>query len=171
VTVSTTDVEVDLLAEVLSCYKPHCRYLTDLTVDGHRGEGRFAIAESCYIDNTGHLNAVEVNICYNQLLYALIATSVRDGTGPVFDTWTMAEFWRRRLPDVLIARFASEFHRPIDARSFAGELTFDRIVARRLRPDAAPFVSIDTRFRFWDTGAGESSGTARIAIVDGTRHD
>ncbi len=169
-TLSTVDTEVDLLAKVLSCYKPHCRYLKDLTVDGHRGEGRFAIPESCYIDDTGHLNAVEVNICYNQLLYALIATSVRDGTPPVFDTWTMAEFWRRRLPDILISRFSSEFRKPIDARSFAGELAFDRVVARRLRPDRAPFVSIDTRFRFWDTGGGESAGTARIAIVDGGRH-
>ncbi|NET17718.1 MAG: hypothetical protein F6K08_35290 [Okeania sp. SIO1H6] len=35
--------------------------------------GQFSIGESCYIDDTGHLNAVEFNICYNQLLYVAIA--------------------------------------------------------------------------------------------------
>lgn len=160
----TSTVDSGLLGEVLSCYKPHCRYLLEFSGDGR---GRFAIPESCYIDDTGHLNAVEVNICYNQMLYASIASLVRDGTGPVFDSWTMAEFWRRRLPDILISRISSEFRGPIDARSFAGELVFDRIVSRRLRPDEAPLVMIDSTFRFWDTEGGDASGTARIAIVDG----
>jgi hypothetical protein len=156
-------VEVDLLTEVLSCYKPHCRYLQEFA----GGRGRFVIPESCYIDDTGHLNAVEVNICYNQLLYASIASFVREGTGPVFDTWTMAEFWRRRLPDILITRFTSEFRRPVDPRSFSGELVLDRIVSRRLPPDETPLVAIDTTFRFWDIEGGDASGMARIAIVDG----
>ena len=152
-----------LLGEVLSCYKPHCRYLREFSGDGR---GRFAIPESCYIEDTGHLNAVEVNICYNQLLYASIAMLVRDGTEPAFDTWTMAEFWRRRLSDILITRIASEFRRPIDARSFSGELVLDRIVGRQLRSDEAPLVVLDTTFRFWDAEGGDASGTARIAIVD-----
>jgi FcoT-like thioesterase domain len=153
---------------VLACYKPHCRYLSTVDVDGRRGVGTFAIPESCYIDDTGHLNAVEVNICYNQLLYAMIATAVRDGAGPVFDTWTMDEFWRRRLTDILIARITAEFRTPMNARAFRGELTFERILARRLRPDAAPFVSIDTTFAFSDDSGGAASGTARIAIADST---
>ncbi len=152
-----------LLDEVLSCYKPHCRYLQEFS----GGRGEFVIPESCYIDDTGHLNAVEVNICYNQMLYASIASLVRDGTGPVFDAWTMAEFWRRRLPDILITRITSEFRLPIDARSFAGELVLDRIVSRQLKSDAPPLVAIDTTFRFWDTEGGDASGTARIAIADG----
>jgi FcoT-like thioesterase domain len=168
---STLDSSVDagLLDDVLACYKPHCRYLTTLEVDGGRGAGTFAIPESCYIDDTGHLNAVEVNICYNQLLYAMIATAVRDGTEPVFESWTMDEFWRRRLGDILIARFTAEFRKPIDARAFRGELTFERVVARRLRPDAAPFVSLDTTFRFTD-GDGVAEGSARVAIVDGAQN-
>ncbi len=167
VTASMVDSPVELLTGVLACHKPHCRYLTALTADDRRVTGTFAIPKSCYIVDTGHLNAVEVNICYNQLLYATIATVVRDGTEPAFATWTMAEFWRRRLPDILIASITSEFRRPIDPRSFHGELTVDRVVARRLRPDAGPFVSIDTSFRFWDERGGTASGTARVAVVDG----
>lgn len=170
---STLDKQVDLLTRVLACYKPHCRYLTTLTVDCNQGTGTFAIPASCYIDDTGHLNAVEVNICYNQLLYAMIAAAVRDGAGPVFDTWTMADFWRRQLPDIVIARITSEFSKPINPRAFHGEMAFNRVVARRLRPAAEPLVSIDTRFRFWDGDGGAASGVARVAIVDtsGGGHD
>lgn len=160
-------LDAALLDDVLACYKPHCRYLATLEVDGRHGSGTFSIPESCYIDDTGHLNAVEVNICYNQLLYAMIATAVRDGADPVFESWTMDEFWRRRLGDILIARFTAEFRKPIDARAFRGELTFERVVARRLRPDAAPFVSLDTSFRFSGDGDGVAEGSARVAIVDG----
>lgn len=156
-----------MIAEVLSCYKPHCRYLTVAALDGRRATGSFAIPESCYIDDTGHLNAVEVNICYNQLLYATIATFVRDGTEPAFPGWTMAEFWRRRLPGILIARIASEFHRPIDPRSFHGELTVDRVIRVPRGPDAPVVVSVDTTFRFFDEHGGAASGTARVAMMDG----
>jgi hypothetical protein len=150
-----------LLAEVLSCYKPHCRYLTDLTVDGRLATGAFAIPESCYIDDTGHLNAVEANISYNQLLYATIATMVAERSEPAFATWTMAELWRRRLSDVLIARIASEFRRPIEPGSFHGELAVDRLITLH------GCVSVDTTFRFWDQHGGAASGSARVAIVDG----
>lgn len=155
-----------LLTEVLSCYKPHCRYLTELTVDGRLATGAFAIPESCYIDETGHLNAVEVTISYNQLLYATIATMVTEGSEPAFGTWTMAEFRRRRLPDVLIARIASEFRRPINPGSFHGELAVDRVITLRRR-----CVSIDTTFRFWDEQGGAASGAARMAIVDGGHNE
>ncbi|WP_198047615.1 FcoT family thioesterase [Kutzneria sp. 744] len=164
------DVATSLLDDVLRCYKPHCRYLRsmDFAVDGEvlRGVGEFGIAESCYIDDTGHLNSVEVNICYNQMLYAVIATAVHRGVGDVFGGWTMAEFRRRQLPDILIARFSSSFPRPVNPRSFRGELTVDRIAQRRLRPDAGPLVSLTTSFRFWDDVGGSSTGTAHVAIVD-----
>lgn len=158
-----------LLDQVLRCYKPHCRYLKamELGVDGDllRATGEFGIPESCYIDDTGHLNSVEVNICYNQMLYAVIATAVRHGVGEVFNGWSMADFWRRQLPDILIARFSSAFHRPIEPRSFHGEFTVDQTIQRRLRPDADPLVSLSTSFRYWDEAGGSCEGTARVAIV------
>ncbi|MCG8914478.1 FcoT family thioesterase [Actinokineospora sp. PR83] len=163
------DSDRELLARVLDCYKPHCRYLASFAVSQEegvlRGAGVLEIPESCYIDDTGHLNSVEVNICYNQMLYQVIATAVRDGIGPVFDTWTMADFWRRRLPDVLITRFSSVFRRPIDPRSFHGEFALDSVRQRRLRPDADPLVSLETSFRCWDEAGGACSGTAQVTIV------
>ena len=74
----------DLLPRVLTPYKDHCRYLLTAEVSALPGglsrvRSTFAIAESCYIDDTGHLNAVEVNIAYNQMMYYLVAKSVKEG--------------------------------------------------------------------------------------------
>ena len=40
-------------------------------------KGRFSIPDSCYIDDTGHFNAVEFNICFNQLAYVPSASASR----------------------------------------------------------------------------------------------
>ncbi len=167
---STASSDVALFDRVLACYKPHCRYLKSVTVTAEEHPlafGRFEIPESCYIDDTGHLNAVEVNICYNQLLYTTIAASVHKGSGRVFGSWTMADFERKQLTDIVIARFTAEFRRPITPRRFEGELTVERVVSRRLKPGAEPLVSMDTSFRFRDDDGGACSGNAQIAITGG----
>jgi FcoT-like thioesterase domain len=157
------------LTEVLDCYKPHCRYLTSSVVETTggvlRGTATLAIPESCYIDDTGHLNGVEVSICYNQMLYHTIGTAVRHRIGDVFSAWSMEDFRRRKLPDILIARFASSFHRPINPRSFHGEITFNTVTQRRLHPDREPLISLDTSFRYWDDNGGSCRGAVRVAVV------
>lgn len=168
-------VDDALLSSVLACYKPHCRYLTNATTSCEDGvlrtEGTFGIAESCYIDDTGHLNSVEVNICYNQALYATIAAAVHNGLCDALRSWTPADFHRRQLPDVVIAKFSAEFRRPIDPRAFNGQLTVDRAVARRLRHGEEPLVVLDTTFSFDDIAGGLCTGTARVAITGGAQHD
>ncbi|MFI9508002.1 FcoT family thioesterase [Nocardia sp. NPDC052566] len=162
-----------LLARVLDCYKPHCRYLRELTVEtsGQHAcaTGTFEIPESCYIDATGHLNSVEVNIGYNQMLYQTIAVLVRHQDGPLFDGWTMDEFWRRQLPDILITRFDSTFRRPIDPRRFHGDITFAGFEHRVSGADGTPYLALDTEFHCWDDAGGNCSGNARIAVVGAPR--
>lgn len=162
-----------LLSEVLRCYKPHCRYLRELTVQA-QGEqasatGTFEIPESCYIDATGHLNSVEVNICYNQMLYQTIAVLVRHRVGSLFGDWTMDDYWRRQLPGILITRLDSEYRRPIDSRRFYGEFTLGGSQERTSTVDGAPFTSLDTSFRCWDDNGGQCAGTVRLAIVSAAR--
>ena len=102
----TTAIAPLLLDRVLRPYKPNCRYLKAMTIDaddGVRGFAELAIGESCYIDDTGHLNSVEVNIAYNQMLYYVIATAVRERLVAAFADWTMDDYWRRQLPGILIA--------------------------------------------------------------------
>src|ERR1041384_5399948 len=91
-----------LLAEVMRVYLPHCRYLKSAELAATpelTAIGRFEIGDSCYIDDTGHFNAVEFNICYNQLAYYLIAKTVQEGLLPAFQGWNLDDFWRLQLPN------------------------------------------------------------------------
>ncbi|MFG2375236.1 FcoT family thioesterase [Streptomyces sp. NPDC048504] len=161
----------ELLTRVLVPYKAHCKYLKSALVTAGAGAGlasarcEFAIPESCYIDDTGHLNSVEVNIAYNQMMYYLVAKSVREGLLSGFETWTLDDFWRHQLPDILIARFAGTFRRPVNPRSFQGELAF-RSVTRRAPGGASPFLHAETSYRYWDADGGRSDGEATLAFVN-----
>lgn len=158
-----------LLNRVLAPYKPHCKYLTSAEVTARAGlaraQGSFAIPESCYIDDTGHLNSVEVNIAYNQLMYYLVAKSVQERLLAGFEDWTLDDFWRHQLPDILIARFASNFRRPVNPRDFTGELEF-RSVTRRAPGGNSPFLHVETVFRYQDAHGGRCDGEATLAFVN-----
>ncbi|MFJ8104838.1 FcoT family thioesterase [Streptomyces sp. NPDC096132] len=158
-----------LLARVLTPYKGHCKYLRSAVVtetDGRvAARCEFEIPESCYIDDTGHLNSVEVNICYNQMMYYLVAKSVQERLGTGFASWTLDDFFEHQLPDILIARFSSTFRRPVDPRAFLGEMEF-RSVTRRAPAGGAPFLHAETAFRYWDAGSGRCDGEATLAFVN-----
>ncbi|WP_200262643.1 FcoT family thioesterase [Streptomyces sp. HSG2] len=165
--VHPTDEE--LLARVLAPYKPHCEYLKSAEVTAADGLSSarcaFAIGESCYIDDTGHLNSVEINIAYNQMMYYLVAKSVKERLLTGFEEWTLDDFWRHQLPDILIARFTAGFRRPIDPRSFTGEMEF-RSVTRRASGTGGPFLHARTAFRYRDAHGGRSDGEATLAFVN-----
>ncbi|MFD0308252.1 FcoT family thioesterase [Streptomyces sp. NPDC127119] len=160
----------DLLARVLAPYKDHCKYLRSAVVVSE-GAGQtsarceFAIPESCYINDTGHLNSVEVNICYNQMMYYLVAKSVEEGLLAGFESWTLDDFWKHQLPDILIARFAANFRRPVNPRAFSGEMEF-RSVTRRVPAGGSPFLHAETVYRCWDAASGRCDGKAVLAFVN-----
>ncbi|MGW1892240.1 (2E)-enoyl-ACP glycyltransferase [Streptomyces sp. NPDC002004] len=159
----------ELLARVLSPYKQHCKYLKSAQVTAADGLSSarcaFEIPESCYIDDTGHLNSVEVNIAYNQMMYYLVAKSVKEGLLAGFENWTLDDFWRHQLPDILIARFASNFRRPINPRDFIGEMEL-RSVTRRTPGGGSPFLHAQTVFRYQDAHGGRCDGEATLAFVN-----
>ncbi|MFB9903917.1 FcoT family thioesterase [Allokutzneria oryzae] len=154
----------ELLERVLLPYKVDCRYLCSVEPEGDKAvRGEFTIPESCYIDDTGHFNAVEFNICYNQLVYYLIARTVLEGRVPEFAGWTMEDFWRKQLPDILIARFESRFKRPINARSFSGEVAFTSLSLRR---GTRSMLLAHTDVSFWDVDGGSAQGAVLLAIME-----
>jgi len=157
-----------LLSRVLQPYaRPKTQYLKSATVEVAGGsasaEGRFSIPFPCYIDDTGHLNSVEVNICFNQLMYYLIAKCVQERAVAEFDDWTMDDYWAKQLPDMLIARFESHFKRPIDSADFSGEVSFAEC---RRTNRSRPVQIVDMPWRFWDTAGGFAQGEVRMAFVD-----
>jgi len=160
-----------LLARVLAPYKPHCRYLQTATVEYPRpsqsiatASGRFVIPDSCYIASTGHFNAVEFNICYNQLTYCLLARCIEDNALECFEGWTPEDFTRRQLSDFLIARFSSAFHKPLTGRTFDGRVEVVKVAFRR----EATFMR--TICRFEDDHGGGADGGATIAIINSGGH-
>lgn len=155
-----------LLAATLAPYSAKgCRYLREaeyLPADaGSPGlpaaQGLFGIPESSYIQDTGHFNAAEFVVAYNQLFYCLLAEAVDRGHVPGLEAWTLADLHARQLPDVLIQQCTSQFHAPIDARSFTGSITVDsmRLVQRRRR-----YVQLETSAMFRDLPGREQRGGA-----------
>jgi hypothetical protein len=153
-----------VLERVLRPYLPHCRYLLSADVDTGgpplRVHGELAIPASCYIEDTGHFNSVEFNICFNQLGYYAMAKAVREGVVEPYARWSPDEYFERQLGNILIADLRSSFRRPMNARRFYGEVIFERIIDRR------SIVVNKTRCRFWDDGNGFSEGEVTVVITD-----
>ena len=165
-----------LLEQVLKPYKPGCRYLKsallEYTADaplslarGHPGtgplmaRGRFSIPESCYIASTGHFNAVEYTLCYNQLGHYLLAECFRHRLlAPALD-WTLSEYLRRQLSDCLLAEFSCTFHGPINSLGFEGWVSFEKVTAR----SKATFIQ--TRCGFSDGQGGQAEGEVLLALL------
>lgn len=156
-----------LLGDVLRPYYEHTTYLKSATVTVKNGlavaKGEFSIDQPCYIQDTGHFNAVEFNICYNQLVYFLIAKSIKEGAVPAFEGWTVDDYWERQLPSILITRFRSVFRAQIDSSSFHGEVAFSSFTRSTVRK---PVLFIDTTSRFWDDKGGRADGDALLALLD-----
>jgi len=161
-------VPASILETVLTPYLPHCRYLRSVAVEKEssgtallKAHGRFSIPESCYIADTGHFNAVEFNICYNQLTYSLLAQAIDNQLLNVLGTWNLSEFTRRQLSDFLIVDFTSTFRRSLNARQFEGWVEINKITVRHRN------IFMKTSCSFEDQSGASSHGGAVIVILNG----
>jgi hypothetical protein len=166
------DGDPALLQQVLVPYKPHCRYLLSASLEHPEqatpaerssaplvaARGEFSIPESCYITDTGHFNAVEFNICYNQLAYFLMASCVQHRLAPLAH-WSMEEYRRRQLSDFLIVRFTSSFRKQMTALHFTGVVEIRKVLPR------SKVLFIQTYCRFEDDKGGLSEGEPLLAIA------
>ncbi|MEE3062912.1 MAG: FcoT family thioesterase [Actinomycetota bacterium] len=127
------------------------------------GSGDLGFDHSCYIEETGHFNAVEFVISYNQLIYFTLAASVRDQLIPELSGWTMDDYWQRQLPSVLISKMTTRFRQPINSRSYRGVL---RIIDIEFRNRSRPLLAMQTTIEFTDDGGGSALGEVEIVLVD-----
>jgi hypothetical protein len=166
-------VDAAFLGRVLSPYRDNCRYLKSVDIRFEEGDsqlaeqswqtmvarGSFAIDRSCYIDDTGHFNAVEFNICYNQLAYVHLAACVRDRLMPALDEFDLDSFYAKQLSNYLIHSIRSEYHTEINPRCFSGEV---RVVSARRR---GKLSILRTHCRFFDEQGGASDGEVKLAVI------
>lgn len=173
------DVSKEFIADVLKPYRTHAQYLKSAELTHFRdksspapngkdaglmkGKGRFSISCSCYIDDTGHFNAVEFNICFNQLAYVLfgkcleadILKNLRLEGGNV----SFADFKRHQLASMLIVSIESRYYKMLKSDDFTGELTINRISAS----GGAYFCF--TSITFADAEGVKAKGTVLLAFA------
>ena len=169
---SSIEVADDLVQSILAPYRKECRYLQKLWIDRYDepgapanaaggaivGRGQFAIPESFYITGTGHFNAVEFNLCFNQIGYVYLAYCFDHQLIPRVGV-DLAFYRRQQLSGLLIASFASTYRSQMTAAGFWGEFSLDHTVEKER------LWLLDTRIRYWDDGAGRSEGSVLLALL------
>lgn len=136
------------LARVLSPYRDKCKYVKRLSMEhlpvsaagsadaaeaSIAGIAELRIDESCYIDSTGHFNAVEFQICANQIMYAMGAECTRLHLLRAFATMDLAGYYERQLPNVLITNVTMVFKKVMNPRRFHGRVQIERAYRVRER--------------------------------------
>lgn len=185
---TTKEIASDFLSNILAPYQPtgtdylRAAKVVDVLLDSDPGkadqkntpiittEGRYAIPSSCYIQSTGHFNAVEFLICYNQLAYTtfgyLIAEDIlkRLPDGRVsaacqveLRRLSIKPFLTKQLSSMFILKAATRFKRMINAGDFHCTLSVDSIFYRH----GTFFTS--TRCEFSDDQGGGADGTVLLA--------
>ncbi|MEO7734080.1 MAG: FcoT family thioesterase [Kofleriaceae bacterium] len=171
--VRSVEVPVELFRSILSPYRTGCRYLQQMWIDFYGeateaagavggaivGRGQFSIPESFYIDDTGHFNAVEFNLCYNQIAYIYLAYCADRKLIPAMREVDLAYYRRQQLGGILIAKFSSSFHSRMAAERFWGEVSLPRTDERKR------LWLLDTHIRYWDDAQGRSEGDVLLAFL------
>jgi len=166
-------VSRELVDLVLAPYLPPCRYMKqafartpDSASPGSSLALRadFVIPSSCYINSTGHFNAVEANICVNQLAYLLFAWSVQDAKEHPFSAvvgpFDLGTFREKQLPNMWILTLQTSFRRAINPHGFQGTIEWTEATRKR-----SNLLLLDMSFRFSDDVRGQAEGTVQFAIT------
>lgn len=166
--VDATEDDIALLVRTMRPYASKDTVYLKRAHVGRHGEtvlatGEFAIEHSCYIEDTGHFNAVEFTISCNQLIYYTLAVAIRDRLIPELADWSMADYWARQLPSVLISRFGSRYRHPIDSRSYTARLTIGAVTFRNR---SRPLYALQAGVEFADAAGGSAVGDIEIVLLD-----
>lgn len=160
------------LARALRPYRDNCKYLESIEFEHRMGDGdgdgdgepalvalaRMRIGESCYIDSTGHFNAVEFQICANQLMYALGAECARLGLIEAFASIDLEGYYERQLSNVLITNVSAAFRRVLNPRRFYGRLELERAYLMRER------AFWECALRYYDDDDGLADGAIVVSM-------
>lgn len=168
-------------------YRPECQYVKDAWLeypDGYdpsrlidnesektffRAHGQFSIPASFYVkqsDASGeyaalrHFNAVDANICFNQLAYVMLLEGCDKNLLNLCDLGFHPDDSRSRrsMVNMMISKINTTFVRPIAPNDFEGWVAARKIYKRK----DLPFIDIE--FQFEDKKGGLAVGTCRGVI-------
>ena len=164
----TAPIEENLLVQVLEPYAyKGCRYVLDAsykaTEDSVLAYGNFSIDEPAYIRSTGHFNAVELVMCFNQLTYSAFAAAVLHEEIPQLRGWSISDFFDLQLPSMLIKNTSSRFRRPIHAKQFSARLLCQNFEIME-RSCALSFGPLRHRIR--DEFGGSATAEVELAALN-----
>lgn len=174
---SVESIEIDdaLLQRILDPYLPHCRFLRRAVIEYDRDapdlesrkilcRGEFEVSGPWYIQDTGHFNAVDFVICFNQIAYTTSAQCLRSGLVPgmVLDLVSESEFDRRKLQETFIAKLATSFREPMKSGRFEGRLALQKIFVR------SKMIGIKVSCEFGREGNAAASGEGTLVMLRGS---
>jgi len=171
-----TSLSTELIERVLLPYLPASRLVQSAQLDRPRQtrmpesndpdswlrlDAQCAVTTPCYIEDTGHFNAVELNITYNQMLYLCLAETLRLGLIPK-PAWDLEDFFKSQLPNVLIVDYQARFRRPMTSARYQSWLQIEsiRVQGQRNR------VRLQTRCAASNDGNDANEAQVSILLVD-----
>lgn len=130
----STAVATNFLNLTLGVYEDECHYLKSLRldVDNMRAVGEFSVPTTCYAvkGRKYHLNAAEVVITYEQIMYATLSEMFVQGACG-FQKIPVDYFFPTVVDErTLIARFNTRFSKPVENDFFTGEFSIKKSTFR-----------------------------------------
>ncbi|WP_204103387.1 MULTISPECIES: FcoT family thioesterase [Spirulina sp. CCY15215] len=128
--------EHKLLKFVLDVYENDCQYLKEIKLDDKdtkRAWGKFSVPNTCYAvkGRKYHLNAAEVIIIYEQIMYVTLANLFVNGLDELKKIPIDTFFPTVVDEKVLIVKFNARFSQPVANENFTGVFTIEKIVSRK----------------------------------------
>jgi hypothetical protein len=126
---------LELTNLTLDVYERECQYLKKLEFDvnGRQSVGIFSVPATCYAvkGRKYHLNAAEVIITYEQIMYATLSDILINGRynfKPVSKDYFFPTIVDEKT---LIVRFGTRFSRQVDSHLFKAIFSIKKILAKR----------------------------------------
>lgn len=129
----------------------------------------FEVLTPCYIkDNrtAGHLNLVDTNIAYNQMMYYTIGISVKYKLIESLNDWSEQDFFQKQQADILIIESKSTFKHETNPTRFYGEFEIVDVAQKK----SNSLIIIKTKFKFGASPVEiNCAGEAVLAVLNANK--
>ncbi len=123
----------ELLKLTLDVYEEECQYLKEVTINGKEAWGKFSVPTTVYAvkGRKYHLNAVEVLIVYEQIMYVTLANIFVNGLEKLRQIPLDVFFPTIVDEKILIANSNVRCSKQVDHNEFTGIFKITRIINKK----------------------------------------